>query len=147
MTHIDALREAVRKTKQARPFRIDGWVVLPEHMHLMMTLPTDDTDFSNRIKAIKIRFNRAIPAIERRSDVRATKGERGIWQRRFWEHAIRDERDFEKHLDYLHFNPVKHGHVARVQDWPYSTFRRWVERGVYSMDWAGGDVTDFDIGE
>ena len=73
VTHIDALREAVRKTKQERPFRIDGWVVLPEHMHLMMTLPPDDADFSNRIKAIKIRFNRAIPAIERRSDVRATK--------------------------------------------------------------------------
>ena len=147
VTHIDALREAVRKTKQERPFRIDGWVVLPEHMHLMMTLPPDDADFSNRIKAIKIRFNRAIPAIERRSDVRATKGERGIWQRRFWEHAIRDERDFEKHLDYLHFNPVKHGQVARVQDWPYSTFHRWVERGVYSTDWAGGDIRDFDFGE
>ena len=147
VTHIDALREAVRRTKLERPFRIDGWVVLPEHMHLMMTLPPDDTDFSNRIKAIKIRFNRAIPAIERRSDVRAAKGERGIWQRRFWEHAIRDERDFERHLDYLHFNPAKHGHVARVQDWPYSTFHRWVERGVYSMDWAGGDVTDFDIRE
>ena len=75
------------------------------------------------------------------------RSERGIWQRRFWEHAIRDERDFEKHLDYLHFNPVKHGHAARVQDWPYSTFHRWVERGLYSMDWAGGDVADFDIGE
>ena len=147
VTQIDALREAVRKTKLERPFRMDGWVVLPEHMHLMITLPTDDTDFSNRIKAIKIRFNRAIPAIERRSDVRVAKGERGIWQRRFWEHVIRDERDFEKHLDYLHFNPVKHGHVARVQDWPHSTFHRWVERGVYSMDWARGDVTDVDIGE
>ena len=147
VTHIDALREAVRKTKQERPFRIDGWVVLPEHMHLMMTLPPDDADFSNRIKAIKIRFNHAVPATERRSDVRAANGERGIWQRRFWEHAIRGERDFEKHLDYLHFNPVKHGQVARVQDWPYSTFHRWVERGVYSTDWAGGDIRDFDFGE
>ena len=147
VTHIDALREAVRKTKLERPFRIDGWVVLPEHMRLMMTLPPHDGDFSNRIKAIKIRFNRAIPAVERRSDVRAANGERGIWQRRFWEHAIRDERDFEKHLDYLHFNPVKHGHVACVKDWPYSTFHHWVERGVYSLDWAGADASDFDVRE
>ena len=113
MTHIDALREAVRKAKLKHPFRIAGWVVLPEHMHLMMTLPPDDADLSNRLKVIKIRFNHAVPANERRSDVRAANGERGIWQRRFWKHAIRDERDFEKHFDYQHVNPVKHGHVAR----------------------------------
>ena len=146
-THIDALRDAVRRTKADRPFRIDGWVVLPEHMHLMMTLPPGDTDFSNRIKSIKMRFNYAIPPTERRSDVRVENGERGIWQRRFWEHAIRDERDFERHLGYVHFNPVKHGHAASARDWPYSTFHQWVERGVYPLDWASGDTAEFDAGE
>ncbi|TAG44803.1 MAG: transposase [Betaproteobacteria bacterium] len=136
VTHIDALRNAVRKTKTERPFRIDAWVVLPEHMHLMMTLPPGDTDYSNRIKAIKIRFNRAIPATERRDQTRTTKSERGIWQRRFWEHTIRDERDFQKHIDYVHFNPVKHGHVARARDWPFSTFHDYVKNGVYPIDWT-----------
>jgi putative transposase len=140
VTHIDALREAVRKTKSERPFRIDAWVVLPEHMHLMMTLPPGDKDYSNRIKAIKIRFNRAIPAIERRDETRTAKSERGIWQRRFWEHTIRDDRDFQKHLDYVHFNPVKHGHVKRVRDWPFSTFHEYVKNGVYPIDWADSDV-------
>jgi putative transposase len=146
VTHIDALREAVRRTKADRPFRIEGWVVLPEHMHLMMTLPPGDTDFSNRIKSIKMRFNYALPADERRSDVRAEKGERGIWQRRFWEHAIRHERDFERHLDYIHFNPVKHGHAAMARDWPYSTFHQWAERGVYLLNWGGG-AAELEVGE
>jgi putative transposase len=140
VTHIDALREAVRKTKNERPFRIDAWVVLPEHMHLMMTLPPGDTDYSNRIKAIKIRFNHAIPALERRDETRTAKSERGIWQRRFWEHTIRDDRDFQKHTDYVHFNPVKHGHVKRVRDWPLSTFHEYLKSGVYPIDWADSDV-------
>ena len=144
---MDALREAVRKTKQERPFRINAWVVLPEHMHIMLTLPAGDADFSSRIRAIKIRFNRATPATERRSETRVNNGERGIWQRRFWEHLIRDERDFEKHFDYVHYNPVKHGHSTNVADWPYSTFHRCVDSGLYPRDWAGGDVTDLEIGE
>ena len=145
--HIDPLREAVRKTKLERPFRIDAWVVLPEHMHMMLTLPPDDSDFSSRIRAIKIRFNRAIPATERRSETRINNGERGIWQRRFWEHLIRDERDFETHFDYVHYNPVKHGHVTRVADWPHSTFHRWVDRGLYPRDWTGGTAVDLAVGE
>ena len=145
--NIGALREAVRKTKQARPFRIDAWVVLPEHMHMMLTLPPGDADFSSRIRAIKIRFNRTIPATERRSETRVNNGERGIWQRRFWEHLIRDERDFEKHFDYVHYNPVKHGHSLTVADWPYSTFHRCVVAGLYPHDWAGGDATNLEIGE
>jgi putative transposase len=145
--NIDTLREAVRKTKQERPFRIDAWVVLPEHVHMMLTLPPNDTDFSSRIRAIKIRFNRAIPATERRSETRVNNGERGIWQRRFWEHLIRDEGDFEKHFDYVHYNPVKHGHGTKVADWPYSTFHRCVEGGLYSPDWAGGDAVNVTIGE
>jgi putative transposase len=104
--HIEALREAVRRTRAERSFHIDGWVVLPDHLHCVLTLPPGDDDFSNRIKAIKIRFVRAVEPNERRSSVRIARGERGIWQRRFWEHAIR-EGDYAHHMDYVHYNPVK----------------------------------------
>jgi putative transposase len=120
--HIDALREAVRRTRRERPFAIDAWVVLPEHMHCILTLPEADDDFSNRIKAIKIRFVRAIPATERRSRTRIARGERAIWQRRFWEHAILNDADYACRMDYVHFNPVKHGYVSFSRDWPLPTF-------------------------
>jgi len=145
--HVDALRDAVRRTRRERPFHIDAWVVLPEHMHCIITLPEGDADFSNRIKAIKIRFVRAIPATERRSRTRVARGERGIWQRRFWEHAIRGEVDYVRHMDYVHFNPVKHGHVTFARNWPYSTFHRLVKAGLYPPDWGAGDVEDFPAGE
>jgi putative transposase len=103
--HINAVREAVRRTRRERPFVIDAWVVLPEHMHCFITLPEGDDDFSNRIKAIKIRFVHAIPTTERRSRTRVARGERAIWQRRFWEHAIRSDTDYARHMDYVHFNP------------------------------------------
>ena len=134
---IDAFREAVRRTRIDRPFHIDAWVVLPEHLYCVITLPPGDDDFSNRIKAIKIRFSRAIPSEECRSSVQIARRERGIWQRRFWEHVIRDDEDYARHLNYLHFNPVKHGHVKAVKDWPYSTFFQWVKAGAYPLDWAG----------
>jgi len=135
--HINVLREAVRKTRRERPFHIDAWAVLPDHMHCIWTLPPGDDDFSNRWKSIKIRFVQAIPPTERRSPVRIAKGERGIWQRRFWEHVIRDEADYEHHLNYVHWNPVKHGLVKKVADWPFSTFHRYVQAGILPIDWAG----------
>ena len=144
---IDALRQAVRRTGRERPFHIDAWVVLPDHMHCIITLPEGDDDFSNRVKAMKIRFVRAIPATERRSRTRIAKGERGIWQRRFWEHAIRSDTDYAKHMDYVHFNPVRHGYVAAVRDWPYSTFHRLAEAGLYPPDWGTIDTADFLSGE
>jgi len=134
--HVDLLRETVREVRQRRPFHIDGWVVLPDHLHCIWTLPTEDTDFTTRWRLIKAGFAKRLPKTERRSEVRVNRGERGIWQRRFWEHAIRDEWDYASHMDYLHFNPVKHGHVGRVADWPYSSFTRCVERGLYPHDWA-----------
>ena len=134
--HVDLLRETVREVRQRRPFHIDGWVVLPDHLHCIWTLPTEDTDFTTRSRLIKAGFAKRLPKTERRSEVRVNRGERGIWQRRFWEHAIRDEWDYASHMDYLHFNPVKHGHVGRVADWPYSSFTRCVERGLYPHDWA-----------
>ena len=144
---MEALHEAVRRTRAERPFHIEGWVVLPDHLHYVLTLPSSDDDFSNRIKAIKIRFVRAVAPNERRSSVRAARGERGIWQRRFWEHALRDEEDYARHLDYVHYNPVKHGHVTSVAKWPYSTFHRWVQAGAYPIGWGSGCVTDVDAGE
>jgi len=144
---IEVLRESVRRTRIERPFHIDAWVVLPEHIHCMITLPPGDDDFSNRIKAIKIRFVRAVEPDEWRSPVRAAKGERGIWQRRFWEHVIRDDDDYARHLDYVHFNPVKHGHAASVAQWPYSTFHHWVKACVYPMDWGGREIDDIAAGE
>lgn len=144
--HIVSLREAVRATKQARPFHIDAWAVLPDHMHCVWTLPPEDDDFSNRWKSIKIRFVQKLPRTERRSKVRVAKGERGIWQRRFWEHVIRDETDYARHVDYVHWNPVKHGYVQRVIDWPYSSFHRYLQNGSYTADWAGGEYEDLEMG-
>jgi len=135
--HIALLRDAVRRVRLAHPFVIHGWVVLPEHLHCVLELPSGDADFARRLGLIKVAFSKALPATERRSRVRRQRGERGIWQRRFWEHLIRDEADYRAHMDYLHFNPVKHGHVTRVRDWPYSTFHRGVQDGVYPVDWGG----------
>jgi putative transposase len=97
--HIDALREAVRQTRRDRPLYIDAWVALPAHMHCIINLPTGDSDFSNRIKAMKIRFVRAVPARGRRSRPRVARRERGIWQHRFWEHVIRDDADCQRELE------------------------------------------------
>lgn len=134
--HIAELREAFRRTRQDHPFVIDAIVILPEHLHCLWRLPMSDDDFPTRWRLIKARFSRYIAPEERISQSRRRKGERGLWQRRYWEHVIRDEEDYRRHLDYIHFNPVKHGHVLSVRDWPYSSFHRWVERGAYPADWA-----------
>ena len=133
---ISVLREAVRATKQLRPFIIHAWVVLPEHLHCIIELPTNDHNFSLRWRLIKHHFSAAITKNEYRSNVRQHRRERGIWQRRFWEHVIRDEADYRAHMDYVHYNPVKHGLVERVKDWPYSTFHRCVQLGLYPLDWT-----------
>ncbi|MCQ4273721.1 transposase [Pseudomonas kuykendallii] len=137
--HIALLRETVRITKARHPFHIDAWVVLPEHMHCLWTLPEDDADFARRWKVIKQLFSRGLDATEPLSPAQLARGERGIWQRRYWEHLIRDELDYQRHVDYIHFNPLKHGHVTRVRDWPYSSFHRAVRDGIYPLDWAGGN--------
>ena len=145
--HIDAFRESVRKVRAQRPFHIDAWVVLPDHTHCVWTLPPGDGDYSSRWKAIKIAFAKTLPRIERLSAVQERKGERGIWQRRFWEHTIRDDRDYAAHVDYVHINPYKHGLVQRVADWPYSSFHRYVAEGIYPSDWAGDAATTLKTGE
>jgi putative transposase len=144
--HIDAFREAVRQVRTRKPFHIDAWVVLPDHTHCVWTLPPGDADYSARWKAIKIAFAKSLPKTERLSAARARKGERGIWQRRFWEHTIRDESDYAAHVDYVHINPYKHGLVTKASDWPYSSFHRLRTVGIYPDDWAG-EVVDLAAGE
>jgi len=140
--YIDCLREAVRVVRLRQSFHIDAWVVLPDHMHCVWTLPEGDADYSSRWKAIKIAFSKSIPKTERLSVVRMAKGERGIWQRRYWEHTIRGDKDYAAHVDYCHINPLKHGLVKQVVDWPYSTFHELVKRGVYPTNWAGDVEND-----
>lgn len=138
--HIDVLRSAFAWVKTRHPFRIEAIVVLPDHLHAVWALPTGDADFAMRWKLIKEGFSRSLPSSERRSTSRRHQGERGIWQRRFWEHLVRDERDLAAHMDYVHFNPVKHGWVRRAADWQHSSFHNFVARGLYPHDWAASDV-------
>ncbi|WP_274577719.1 REP-associated tyrosine transposase [Sulfitobacter sp. PR48] len=121
--HIESLRMAVRRTREERPFRIDAWVVLPDHMHCVWTLPEGDRDFSTRVQVIKARFSRRVPMGHRRLS-HVVRRERGLWQRRFWEHHIRNEADFHNHIAYCWHNPVKHGFVERPEDWPFSSWHR-----------------------
>ena len=146
-TEIDALRQTVRQVRAAAPFHIDGYVVLPEHMHWMWTLPEGDSNFSARWRDIKKGFLKRIPAGEFRSVTRERRGERGVWQRRFWEHTIRDDADYATHLDYIHFNPVKHGLVQAAANWELSSFQHCVKRGIYPADWAGDDGKTSNYGE
>ncbi|MDO8926270.1 MAG: transposase [Sideroxyarcus sp.] len=145
--HIETLRTVVKSVQQRHPFRIHGWVVLPEHLHCVIELPPGDADFATRWRLIKMDFSKALPRNERISAVRTRRGERGIWQRRYWEHLIRDERDFRAHMDYVHINPLKHGLVDRVAEWPYSTFHRLVAQGIYPADWADGSEGELEYGD
>lgn len=137
--HIDELRTAFVSVRAERPFEIDAIVVLPDHLHCVWTLPPGDADYALRWREIKSRFSRRIPSGERRTVGRINKRERGLWQRRYWEHTLRDESDMMRHIDYIHYNPVKHGHASRTADWPYSSFHRFVRRGIYPLNWGMAD--------
>ncbi len=128
--HIDCLRQAFRQTLLEKPFVIEAIVILPDHLHCIWQLPDGDSDFSSRWREIKKRVSRDL---DRKINHR---NERQVWQRRFWEHQIRDEIDWQNHLDYIHFNPVKHGLVQQVKDWPWSSFHKFVAKGWYPNDWG-----------
>jgi len=145
--HIEHLREAFREVQCHHPFTISAAVVLPNHLHCIWQLPEGDGNFSTRWGLIKAAFSRVLPTSEPRSSSRRARGERGIWQRRFWEHRIRDDEDYRRHVEYIHFNPVKHGHASRAADWPYSSFRRFVKAGLYSEDWRVGVGEELEAGE
>jgi len=186
-----AIRQAVYVVRNERPFDIDAWVLLPDHLHCVWTLPPNDADFSMRWAMIKKYVTKtahgarsapydsrpsAVGCVSRTgtNDARSapydsrpgvvgcvsrtvTNGARSapnkpqskirrhegfLWQRRFWEHTVRDNKDLKRCLDYVHWNPVKHGHVSRVADWPFSTFHRYVRQGVYGPDWGGSVAID-----
>jgi putative transposase len=143
LEQIDLLRAAFRHIKHRKPFRMDAVVILPDHLHCIWTLPPGDADYSARWGLLKSHFSRALPAGERISKSRVKRRERGIWQRRFWAHLLTDQEDFNAHFDYIHWNPVKHGWVRQVADWPHSSFHRFVEAGVYPINW--GHSGDFNI--
>ena len=141
------LHEAIVKTRQNHPFEINAWVLLPDHLHCIWTLPDGDDDYSTRWNVIKTLFTRRAKSHYHNADwMNASKTrhrESTIWQRRFWEHQIRDDRDFKNHLDYIHYNPLKHGWVEHPRDWPHSTFHSYVRDGIYSPEWgASGDVVE-----
>jgi len=140
--NISALRHTFRKVKVTHPFTIDAIVILPEHLHCIWTLPPNDANFGIRWSLIKSGFSRQFTPGEKCSQSRQKRKERGIWQRRFWEHLIRDDEDYARHIDYIHWNPVKHGLVKRVKDWPYSSFHPYVKNNIYPLDWAS--MGDFD---
>jgi putative transposase len=140
LDQIDHLRQVYRSVQTSRPFETIAICILPDHIHAIWALPEGDADFSTRWNLIKGGFSRGV-GLKSRSPSKAGKREKGIWQRRYWEHAIRNDADLERHVDYIHFNPVKHGDVARVRDWPHSSFHRYVERGLLPADW-GGDMKE-----
>jgi len=142
---IEFLRESFRVVKHRHPFKIDAIVILPEHLHTIWTLPEADDDFSCRWRQIKSHFSKSIEKGERISKSRASKQERGIWQTRFGEHRIKDNEDFIKHIDYIDYNPVKHGYAHYVVDWPYSSFHDYVRRGILPYHWAGGKSLEIDL--
>ncbi len=137
---LQALRDGIDKTRTKYPFTIDAWVILPDHIHAIWTLPPDDADFANRWRLIKWYVTLACGEILHQPDLmtasKSKHRESTLWQRRYWEHLIRGDADYAKHMDYVHFNPVKHGLVSRVVDWPYSSFHRYVKQNVYAPDWG-----------
>jgi putative transposase len=135
---IERLRNAYTKVHQGLPFQTVAICILPDHLHAIWALPPEDKDFSLRWQLIKRNFSSGLKASETRTQSKIGKREKGIWQRRFWEHQIRDDMDLRKHVDYIHFNPVKHGLVERVAQWPHSSFHRYVARGELPSDWGGG---------
>jgi putative transposase len=141
---IVALGSAMRTCRSRHPFSLTAIVVLRDHIHCVWSLPEGDWDYSVRWRLIKAFFTRVTRLVR----TNTAKGERGLRQRRFWEHTIRDDLDLQRHVDYIHFNPVKHGYVRQVRDWPYSSFHRYVRQRLLPLDWAATiENVDADFGE
>ncbi|WP_295466354.1 transposase [uncultured Pseudomonas sp.] len=145
--HIGLLRAAIRQVKAAHPFEILGMVVLPDHLHALWRLPADDGDYPLRWNLIKVGFSSQLPPLTTVQLSRRLKRERGLWQRRYWAQRMKDEQDLQRHLDYIHGNPVKHGYTHRAEEWPYSSIHRLVRAGVLPADWTCRDDQDWAVGE
>ena len=151
--NVELLRQAFRKIINQHPFRVDAFVLLPDHLHCIWTLPKGDADYSTRWRLVKSYFSRQcslVGLVEERNPTksvtsasRLSKGEKPIWQRRFWEHLIRNHDDLRRHVEYIHYNPVKHGLTKAPVDWIYSSFHRYVDRGIYKFDWGASDEIKF----
>jgi len=140
----EILRGVWGEVRQSFPFETIAVCLIPDHLHCIWRLPEGDANYPVRWKEIKRRFTlRYIQEVgpgEERNASRQKKHEAAIWQRRYWEHTILEQEDLEMHLDYIHYNPIKHGYVTRAGEWPYSSFSRYVRKGIYSLDWVGGEV-------
>jgi putative transposase len=135
--NIDRLRTAFKREMEKQPFTIDAIVILPDHLHTLWTLPEGDAEYSTRWNRIKRYFSVGCTGAQAKQSIsRHKKREKPVWQRRFWEHTIRDENDWRGHMDYIHYNPVKHGHARTAGEWPYSSFKRCVQKGWYPPDWG-----------
>ena len=140
---VALLQAAIDVVKDRHPFVIEAQVIMPDHLHALWRLPDGDADYSTRWRLIKERFSKSFVKRFGKPDASASRrqrGEQAIWQRRFWEHLIRDDGDFNAHFDYIHLNPVRHGYVQAAREWPHSTFSHWVERGVYEPHWGSGEL-------
>lgn len=141
----EALHKAIQDVRASRPFIIDAWVLLPDHLHCIWTLPPGDAGFAMRWSIIKRQVSVTCKESYRREELMTSSKQKHrestLWQRRYWEHQIRDEADYSRHMDYIHYNPVKHQYCKQVAEWPYSTFHRYVQQGVYPLNW-GGDKVD-----
>lgn len=149
--HVAELRACMKAVKERHPFEIEAMVVLPEHIHTLWRLPVDDGDYATRWMLLKQSFTRRLAELgalpPQAEQARGRRGERSLWQRRFWEHQILDEADLARHVDYIHFNPVKHGWVLRARDWPYSSLHRFVREGKLPQDWGIGAAIEGAFGE
>lgn len=138
---VDLLRQSFETVKKQKPFYINSIVILPDHIHTIWTLPPGDKNYADRWRLLKNEFTRACKPTE--NDLTKNKrGEYPLWQSRFWEHTIRDENDLENHINYIHYNPVKHGLAASAKKWPYSSFHRYVKQGILPDNW-GGETGEF----
>jgi putative transposase len=139
--HVASLRAAFRKARNVQPFALNAVVILPDHLHAIMTLPSGDWDFSGRWRRIKAGFTRSVVAAGM-PVLCDNRGEYSLWQKRFWEHTVRDDRDFERCADYIHFNPVKHGLASSPAKWRFSSLHRYIRAGLLPRDWGGGGLAE-----
>jgi putative transposase len=152
INEIDLLRESFKYSKTKYEYEIFAVVILPDHLHMLIK-PRDFLQYPDIIKTIKTHFTKNLPESYKResqkevSQSKLNKGEKGIWQRRYFEHTIRDEKDLERHLDYIHYNPVKHSFVNSASEWNFSSFKDFVKSGVYENDWGVSEpkqISNFD---
>jgi len=143
---IHLLKDSIKPVKAKYPFQLESIVILPDHIHCIWKLPENETDFSKRWQLIKMRFsreyNKRYNTTSSTTKSRIKKREASVWQRRFWEHWIRDEKDLQRHTDYIHYNPVKHGYVKNPKDWKRSSFHKFVEKGWYNLNWGVAEPYD-----